>query len=184
MRNRWMILLMVVALLMAGLACGSSQTVEIADTPVTIVEEPTIEEPTAIPPTAAPTPTPEPPTAIPEPTATFQSIAPSCSEIVEGAETRTSAQWEAYSPTIEGKQVISWTGHVEDVLSGPFGGYELWVEVGPGWVPQCTAIFDISDDLALEFEVDQMLVFSGTIDYLSGYHEFVTVWLKDVTLEN
>lgn len=123
-------------------------------------------------------------TSTPEATATPRPIAPPCIEIAEKVQTMTEAQWKAYLPTLSGNSVISWTGRVNEVNVKPGGDYELLVDmVSPDWYPS-DVIFDIPDDIALEFEIDQVVVFSGTIEKVREFLGSITVYLNDVSLEN
>ncbi|GAI79741.1 unnamed protein product [marine sediment metagenome] len=117
-------------------------------------------------------------------TATPRPIAPPCREIAEKVSTMTEAQWKAYLPTLAGNSVILWTGRVSDVNVKFGGGYELYVSMdSPDWHPS-NVIFDIPDDGALEFEIDQGVVFSGTIEKVREFLGMISVYLYDVSLEN
>ena len=119
-----------------------------------------------------------------EATATPRPIAPPCREIAEKVKTMTEAQWKAYLPTLAGNSVISWTGRVNEVNVKSGGDYELFVGMdSPDWYPS-DVVFDIPDDIALEFEIDQVVVFSGTIEKVREFLGSITVYLYDVSLEN
>ncbi len=123
-------------------------------------------------------------TSTPEATATPRPIAPPCREIAENVKTMTEAQWKAYLPTLAGNSVISWTGRVDEVNVKSGGDYELFVDMdSPEWYPS-DVVFDIPDDIALEFEIDQVVVFSGTIEKVREFLGSITVYLYDVSLEN
>ena len=123
-------------------------------------------------------------TSTPEATATPRPIAPPCREIAEKVQTMTEAQWKAYLPTLAENSVISWTGRVNEVNVKSGGGYELLVDMdSPDWYPS-GVVFDIPDDIALEFEIDQVVVFSGTIEKVTEFLGSITVYLNDASLEN
>lgn len=125
-------------------------------------------------------------TSTPEITATPRPIAPPYSEIAEKVQTMTEAQWKAYLPTLAGNSVISWTGWVSNVNVKSGGRYELLVDMdSPEELFSTSDVhFDIPDDIALEFEIDQIVVFSGTIDHVMELLGSIVVYLKDVSLEN
>lgn len=143
-------------------------------------------EPTAITLLHGGEPTEVPPTSTPFPTATPRPIAPPFSEISAQVESMTEAQWKAYLPTLAGNSVIDWTGRVYEVNVKFGGGYELWVDMDSPqeWLPSRDVIFDIPDDIALEFEIDQVVVFSGVIDHVQEFLGSVIVYLENVYLEN
>jgi len=124
------------------------------------------------------------PFEIPEPTP--RPIAPSYHEIAEKVGTMTEAQWKTYLPTLEGNAVISWRGFVEDVNVKPSGAFELLVDMDTLEELFSThdVVFDIADDAALEFEIDQVVIFSGTINRASEFLGTITIYLDDVSLEN
>jgi len=123
----------------------------------------------------------------PEATATPRPIAPPCKEIAEKVEPMTEAQRKAYLSTLVGNSVTSWIGRVSEVDVKYDGSYELQLDMNsPAWYSfrVYRVYFDIPDDIALEFEIDQAVVFSGTIDRVKEFSGSVIVYLNDVSLEN
>lgn len=155
--------------------CGKSDKIDVAPT-----------EPTAVTLIHGGEPTEVLPTTTPFPTATPRPIAPPFSEISAQVKNMTEAQWKAYLPTLAGNSVFGWTGQVYEVNVKFGGGYELWVAMDSPqeWLPSRDVIFDIPDNIALEFELGQVVVFSGVIDHVQEFLGSVIVYLEDVYLEN
>jgi len=180
------------AILGVMLICVVSWMVGKFDKPDNAAPEPTAVtllhggEPTEIAQISTEIPTEIPPTSTPIPTATPRPIAPPYREIAEKVENMTEAQWKAYLPTLVGNSVISWTGWVDEVNVKLGGGYELWVDMDSptDLFSLYDVVFDIPDEIALEFEIDQMVVFSGTINRVVELLGSATIYLEDVSLEN
>ena len=117
--------------------------------------------------------TPRPiPTALPgvEPTTTPLPQAPPYDEILINMQTMTAVQWNRYREDIEGTQVISWTGRVEDVVVKTFSSYELRINMDPAGSQFGT--FDVGFDIpageeALAIVKDSPITFSGRIVQIS-----------------
>lgn len=99
-------------------------------------------------------------------------------------ERMTEAQFKNYARELKGKQV-TWTGWVEDVNEKAFGGYELWVDMDPPdkafSVQDVT--FDVPDELALKFQKDQVVSFSGTVTLVMDVIGSTQVSLSNVSVE-
>jgi len=92
----------------------------------------------------------------------------------------TEAQWKAYARSLQG-QKVTWSGWVEDVNEKFFGGYELWVDMDPPTdefsVQDVT--FDISADLAMKLQKDQVVKFEGVIESALDVLGACSISLKD-----
>jgi hypothetical protein len=113
-------------------------------------------------------------TALPtvEPTTTPFPPAPPYGEISENIQTMTEAQWNRYREEIEGTQVVSWTGWVEDVIEKTFSSYELQIDMNPP--ESLLSHFDVKFDIpkgeeALAIVRESPIIFSGRIDSISGF---------------
>jgi len=107
-------------------------------------------------PTATKTDTPVP-TDTPEPT-----LAPITWASIKAAyEGFTDVQWKAYCDSVKGKLVINWSGTVEDVSKGWFGGYSLDLDVDADRTVDVS--IDIPGEGALAYKKGQRVKFTGTI---------------------
>jgi len=111
-------------------------------------------------------------TALPtvESTTTPSPQAPPYDEIAISMQTMTEVQWNRYREDIQGTQVISWTGWVEDVTEKAFSSYELRIDMDPPRSPD--SAFDVRFDIptgekALAIAKDSPITFSGWIAQVS-----------------
>jgi hypothetical protein len=109
-----------------------------------------------------------PPTEIP-PAVAPPEPAPPYQEIYNNALNMTEAQWNQYADSLKGKAVIDWIGWVVDVNEKFFGGYELLIDMdSPDEIFSTYDVqFDISEDVALGLNIDQKLIFSGSIFHVT-----------------
>jgi hypothetical protein len=111
-------------------------------------------------------------TALPtvESTTTPFPQAPPYDEIAVNMQTMTEVQWNRYREDIQGTQVISWTGWVEDVTEKAFSSYELRIDMDPPGSQD--SAFDVRFDIptgeeALAIAKDSPITFSGWIAQVS-----------------
>jgi hypothetical protein len=114
------------------------------------------------------------PTSKPLPTAESATTpfpqAPPYDEIAINMQTMTEVQWNRYREDIEGTQVISWTGWVEDVTEKTLRSYELKIDMDPpeSQISTFDVRFDISaGEEALAIAKDSPITFSGRIVQIS-----------------
>lgn len=122
------------------------------------------------------TSTPRPTMVLPtvESTTTPFPLAPPYSEILTNMRAMTEVQWDRYRKDIEGTQVISWTGWVEDVTGKAFSSYELQIDMDPPGFQFSTfeIRFDISaGEEALAIAKDSPITFSGWIGQISDHSQ-------------
>jgi hypothetical protein len=113
-----------------------------------------------------------------EPTITPSPLAPPYEEISENMQAMTVVQWNRYREDIEGTQVISWTGWVEDVTEKAFSSCELQIDMDP---PESRfGTFDVRFDIptgeeALAIAKDSPITFSGRIGLISDLSQATLV---------
>ncbi len=117
-------------------------------------------------------------------TPTPAPLLPSVGVLRANAEEMTDAQWKAYARTLRGRRVEGWTGWVEDVREGFFGGYEVWIDLEPPdvWMSVQDVYFDVPREVALLLKKDQRVVFSGTVDFVDRTLGAVQIKLKEATI--
>jgi hypothetical protein len=116
-------------------------------------------------------------------TATLAPLAPPFEEIRSSVQSMTEAQWKKYLDELEGQRVENWTGWVEDVdVSG--SRYELWVDMdSPDELISVQDVyFAVPEDIALELEKDQVVMFSGQIERASEFLGGVSLHLEGVAI--
>lgn len=133
--------------------------------------------------TSTPRPTSKPLPMV-ESTTTLSPQAPPYDEIFISMQTMTEVQWNRYREAIEGTQVISWTGWVEDVAEKTFSSCELRIDMDP---PESQdSAFDVRFDIptgeeALAIAKDSPITFSGRIDQVSDLSQAdIVISLEDV----
>jgi hypothetical protein len=124
------------------------------------------------------------PQITPEAVDTSDGIALSFEEISSKVAGMTEAQWKAYLPTLEDMLVENWTGWVEEVnVVGD--KYELWVDMdSPDALFSAQDVyFPIPNDIALELQKDERIIFSGRIKSVTELLGSVSFHLEEVTFQ-
>lgn len=111
--------------------------------------------------TATPTPKPGP---TPTPTPTLMTpLAPPFGTFQDNYDSMTDAQWESFASSIEGTYVNNWEGIDDDVEKGEIlDGYTVEVRMDED-SSRSPVYIDVPDDLALSFNREQRVRFSGRI---------------------
>jgi len=122
------------------------------------------------------------PTQAELPAATDQPIAPPIGEIISNNESMTDAQRNAYNESLVGDLVIDWVGTVNDVDEGEiFGGFSVFVDMIDSNFGSEVHI-DVPEDIALSLNLDQKIIFSGTIKSVSDLFG-TTVFIENATIK-
>ena len=109
-------------------------------------------------------------------------IAPSFEVIRQNHETMTEAQWKVYRTEIEGTQAIVWRGWVDEV-TGKLGRFKLQVDMdAPDTFSVAEISFLVADDVALGFQIDQEVTFTGEIDTATDFLGLLSIEMKRVTV--
>jgi len=107
-------------------------------------------------------------TATPAPTAT-PNLAPPISVFLDNYEKMTDAQWEKFSDEVSGSYIDQWEGEISQVDAGEiFGGYDMYIDVTDEEFGSEVFIGDIPEDLALAFNKNQPVLFSGVVKFASN----------------
>ncbi|MCB8988049.1 MAG: hypothetical protein H6661_09920 [Ardenticatenaceae bacterium] len=108
------------------------------------------------------------PTATPAPTAT-PNLAPPISVFLDNYEKMTDAQWEKFSDEVSGSYIDQWEGKINQVDAGEiFGGYDMYIDVIDEEFGSEVFIGDIPEELALAFNKNQPVLFSGVVKFASN----------------
>ena len=121
----------------------------------------------------------------PDPNVTVSPIpiAPSFEVIRQQHETMTEAQWKVYRTEIEGTQAIVWRGWVDEVTGNP-GRFKMHVDMdAPDEFSVDEISFLVSDIVALDFQLDQEVTFTGEIDTATDFMGLLKIEMKRVSVK-
>jgi len=123
-------------------------------------------------------------TSTPKPTHTPVPTAPPFHSIRSNIDTMTSAQWEAYAKSLEGRLAHDWIGWVADAERRRNGEYRVWIDMDSpdSFLSVYDVYFDVSEDSALQLQKDQQSRFSGQIESVTQFLGSLDVHLVDVTI--
>ena len=118
----------------------------------------------------------------PNVTASPIPVAPSFEVIRQNHETMTEAQWKMYRTEIESTRAIVWRGWVDEVTGKP-GRFNLQVDMdAPDEFSVAEISFLVSDDVALDFQIDQEVMFTGEIDTATDFMGLLSIEMKRVAV--
>lgn len=87
-----------------------------------------------------------------------------------------------YRTEIEGTQAIVWRGWVDEVTDKP-GRFKLQVDMdAPDEFSVAEISFLVSDDVALGFQIDQEVTFTGEIESATDFLGLLSIEMKRVTV--
>ena len=110
-------------------------------------------------------------------------VAPSFEEIRTNHEAMTEAQWKVYRTEIEGTQAIVWRGWVDEVTGKP-GRFKMQVDMdAPDEFSVAEISFLVSDIVALDFQLDQEVTFTGEIDTATDFMGLLKIEMKRVSVK-
>ncbi len=96
----------------------------------------------------------------------------------------TEAQFKQMASQLEGKNIVSWSGWVENVNVKTFGGYEVWIDMdSPDSLLSVQDVtFDVPEQLALSLSKDNPINFSGEIESVSNVLGSLQIRLKNAAV--
>lgn len=132
-------------------------------------------------PTLTPTPSVTPkPSPTPAPTGTPTPVGPAFVLIRSNFLTMTDTQWNHYAESLRGVRIEGWEGVVSEVDEGEIlGGHTVYVDMDRGGVD---VFIDVSESVALTLNLNQRIIFSGTISSASGFLG-LSISIRDAEIE-